>query len=234
MKDTTRLKKSRSKWASKAKARAAALRSMRKKLERRDHRINQLEKQLAAARSAKSGKEIIQVDRPITAQEVRVTCVFIVLFGVVSFRSVPRILSVLSCWLPNLKWIPHFTSVINWAMRVGLAKLSAIAKIATPWVALIDISIDEGTKKALTILRVPLDIMQLGRAITLADCACIGVIISEKWNGELVSQALEKVFENAGAPKAILMDGGKDLCKGVRLWKENTAPPLNLWVALLV
>lgn len=222
MKDTTRLIKSRANWREKAKAGTSKVRSLQRKIERRDKKIIHLQDQLAEMQTKILKPAVVEISSPIAAQEVRITCVFIVLFGVVSFRSVPRILTSLTHWLPALKWNPHFTSVINWTMRVGLAKLNAVGEMTKPWVALIDISIDEGTKKALTVLRVPLDIMANARAISLKDCTCIGVIVSETWNGELVAKALTSVFGKAGIPRAILMDGGKDLCKGVRLWKSET------------
>jgi hypothetical protein len=81
------------------------------------------------------------------AQQVRILCILITLDAVVSYRSVPRILQLLNLKTPlKLDWIPLFTSVINWSLRVGLGLLKQVKPIAKPWVAIIDHSIDIGTK----------------------------------------------------------------------------------------
>jgi hypothetical protein len=52
--------------------------------------------------------------------------------------------------------------------------------LSQPWLAIIDHSIDIGTKKVLVVLRVPMDILsKKGKAIQLKDCECIGLKISE-------------------------------------------------------
>jgi hypothetical protein len=77
---------------------------------------------------------------------------------VVSYRSVPRIIDLFDTTTPlALGWKPHFTSVINWTLRLGLGMLKQVAPIGKPWVAIIDHSIDIGTKKALVVLRVAMD-----------------------------------------------------------------------------
>ena len=95
----------------------------------------------------------------------------LVLQAVVSFRSVPRILALFRTEARlGIDWVPHFTSVINWTLRVGLGLLRQVAPIDQPWVAIIDHSIDVGTKKALVVLRVPLAALsQRGSAIQLGE-----------------------------------------------------------------
>jgi len=149
--------------------------------------------------------------------------VSLVLQAVVSFRSVPRILA-LFCTetLLGIDWVPHFTSVINWTLRVGLGLLRQVAPIDPPWVAIIDHSIDVGTKKALVVLRVPLAALsQRGAAIQLGDCECVGLTIAETVNGETVALQLEAIFQRSGTPAAITKDCDATLQKGVRLWMEN-------------
>jgi hypothetical protein len=121
--------------------------------------------------------------------------VLLVLQAVVSFRSVPRILDLLRTQaLLGLSWVPHFTSVINWTLRVGLGLLRQVAPIPPPWVAIIDHSIDVGTKKALVVLRVPLAALsQRGAAIQLGDCQCVGLSIADTVNGETVALHLQAI-----------------------------------------
>lgn len=151
--------------------------------------------------------------------EVRCLCITIVLFGVVSFRSVPRILSI---FFGFKEWIPHFTSVINWTLKLGLALLKEVAPISEPWIAIMDHSIDIGIKKVLVVLRVKLSALRHREsAITLKDCECIGIKIHEKSNGEIIANDLSGIFEKSGIPMAVLKDGGSDLARGVDLWQEQ-------------
>jgi hypothetical protein len=157
--------------------------------------------------------------------------VVVVLQAVVSFRSVPRILELLRD-LGQLKlgWVPHFSSVIHWTLRLGLAALRQVQPVAGPWVAILDMSIGIGVKKVLVVLRVALPALaQRGSAIRLEDCECIGLVVSEHSDGETVAGALSEIFARAGDPVAILKDGGTDLAKGVRLWRER-AGKKRVWV----
>jgi hypothetical protein len=138
----------------------------------------------------------------------------------VSFRSVPRILELFRTRARlGIGWVPHFTSVINWTLRVGLGLLEQVELVDTPWLAIIDHSIDIGTKKALVVLRVPLDALsRRGTAIQLEDCQCVGLRIAETVNGETVARHLQEIFMRSGTPAAITKDCDATLQKGVRLW----------------
>lgn len=145
-----------------------------------------------------------------------------VIEGIVSFRAVPRIWGVLR----RLGWIniqiPHFTSVIHWTLRAGMAIFNAISHMNDPWLAIIDCSIDIGTRKALVVLRVPLSALyQRESAIGLQNCECIGLKIATRWNGQLIKDALVEIFGKAGMPRGIIKDGGTDLNKGVQLYREG-------------
>lgn len=157
------------------------------------------------------------------ANKVRTLCVLLVLKAVVSYRSIPRILHLFNQNTPlTVPWIPHFTSVINWTLRLGLGVLKQVQPISQPWVAILDHSIDIGTKKALVVLRVPMDALSKKQsAIQLNDCECIGLKISEIVNGESTALELEEIFSRAGVPNAILKDCDYTLQKGVRLWLEK-------------
>lgn len=160
------------------------------------------------------------------AQQTQALCVLLVIQCVVSFRSVPRILRTIfgQSGSSSGYWIPHFTSVINWTYRFGLGLLRQVTPITTPWVAIIDHTIDIGTKKALVVLRVPLDALKRRQsAIRLEDCECIGLTVSEKVNGESLLVDLTAIFKQAGSPGAIIKDGDATLNKGVRLWTQTQA-----------
>ena len=159
-------------------------------------------------------------------------CILLTLNAVVSYRSVPRILELFKSKTNySVGWVPHFTSVINWSLRLGLGLLTQIQAIVKPWVAIIDHSIDIGTKKALVVLRVEVDALsKRGSAIRLEDCECIGLTVSDKVTGDTICLELEDIFSRAGKPVAIIKDRDATLNKGVRLWsdqQENPVPTID-------
>lgn len=128
----------------------------------------------------------------------------------------------------QLPWIPHFTSVINWTLRLGLGRLQEVKPITKKWIAILDHSIDIGTKKAFVVLRVEAEALsKRGQAIRLADCECIGLTVSEKVNGDHVAEELTTIFKQAGTPEAIIKDKDATLNKGVRLWAEKQSDTIH-------
>lgn len=156
------------------------------------------------------------------AREVRTLCILLVIQAVVSYRSIPRILDLFTVkTAPGLAWAPHFSSVINWTLRLDLGLLKQVKPSNQPWLAIIDYSIDIGTKRALVVLRVPVEALSgRGAAIQLQDCECIGLKVCEQVNGENIALDLVAIFSQAGKPEAIIKDGGHTPQKGVRLWSE--------------
>jgi len=224
---------SRDEWKSKATQRANENREHRKTEKRHQEKIAELKEQITALEKSNNKKKtfdntnIVEITQ---ATETRSFCILLVLNAVVSYRSVPRILSLFNSYTSlNLNWIPHFTSVINWTLRVGLGLMAQVYPTAEPWVAIIDHSIDIGTKKALVVLRVKMNALsQRGSAIRLEDCECVGLKICETVNGDTVAADLSEIFERSGLPDAIIKDCDATLQKGVRLCskKHKTTIPV--------
>jgi hypothetical protein len=162
------------------------------------------------------------------AEQVRVLCVLLVIEAVVSYRSAPRILELFKSKTAFIgQWIPHFTSVINWSLRLGLGLLNQVKPINQPWVAIMDHSIDIGTKKALVVLRVTVEALShRGTAICLEDCECIGLTVSDKVTGETIYPELDAIFARSGNPIAIIKDADATLQKGARLWSDQQEIPI--------
>ena len=164
----TRMTQSRDSWRVKAVGRALALREERRKtrtLEKRLASMHQRPRPAAPATPVQSA-EVIPL---FPVHRIRILCVMLALVAVLSFRSVPRALAQFQPFAALPMPTPHFTSVINWTLRVGLARLRSVAPIAEPWIALLDLSIDVGIQKVLVILRVPLSTLErTGTALTLA------------------------------------------------------------------
>lgn len=228
MKALARVGKSRDAWKRKAIVRGNKCRYLKRQLDASRARARLLQEQLRALEAERASTPATAravSDTPVIladAAEVRTLCVLLVIQAVVSFRSVPRILMLAR---PD-SWVPHFTSAINWTLRVGLAALQAVAPSTAPWIAVVDTSIDIGLSKLLVVLRIPLDALALrGSAIALGDCEVVGLKIRSTWTGETIAETLGEVFTKAGTPRAILKDAGRDLAKGTRLWRESSDRP---------
>jgi len=223
---------SRARWKDKAKRRGSRIRGLHKAATAHDTRrapdavtreeVRRLHAEIARLR-AERHPGTPAVAHTGSAMARRTLCVTMVIRGIVSFRAVPRLLAVFVPLLRTTVAIPHFTSVIHWTLRVGVALFQQVALTSGAWLAIIDCSIDVGTRKALVVLRIPLEALQTkGGAVGLHDCECIGLEVSHTWNGWLISTALGTIFGRAGYPVAIIKDGGLDLNKGIELLRVHT------------
>ena len=134
-----------------------------------------------------------------------------------SFRASSKVLRAFLLVGPRLiSWVPHFTTSIGWALRLGLHCLQqAQHPLDEPWVCVADCTIQIGCKKALIVLRVPVSALRMGRALTLKQVEVIGLCLGETWNGERVKTYLQSLFELCGWPSHVVSDCGSDIKKGI-------------------
>ena len=115
-----------------------------------------------------------------------------------------------------ISWVPHFTTGIGWALRVGLHCLQQAQRpLDAQWVCIADFTIQIGSKKALLVLRVPVSALSLGKALTLKQVEVIGLSLGETWNGDRVNTVLLSLFERCGWPSHVVSDCGSDIKKGI-------------------
>ena len=134
-----------------------------------------------------------------------------------SFRASSKVLSAfLLVGAGLISWVPHFTTSIEWALRVGLHCLQqAQCHLDEQWVGIADFTMQIGSKKALIVLRVPLSALRQGKALTLKQVEVIGLSLSETWNGERVKTYLVSLFKRGGWPSHVVSDCGSDIKKGI-------------------
>ncbi len=228
----SKLIRSREEWRKKAVQRAEQVRELKKAKRRYQNRIAELKTQLTELASKKNQPMVIErtdlsTQSPVTdlsqVEQVRVLCILLVIQGVASYRSIPRILKLFNAARGlTTAWVPHFTSVINWILRLGLGLLRQVKPMTQPWLAIIDHSIDVGTKKAMVVLRIPMRVLsRKDGAVQLQDCECIGLHISDTVNGDSIASELTDIFQQSGIPSAIIKDCDRTLNKGVNLWREK-------------
>jgi hypothetical protein len=135
----------------------------------------------------------------------------------ISFRASIKVLGALHVvGLGVISRLPHFTTGIEWALRVGLYCLQrAQRRIAEKWCCIADFTIQIGSKKALIVLRVPVSALKTGKALTLKQVEVIGISIRETWNGARVKMYLRSLFQRCGWPSQVVSDCGPDIKKGI-------------------
>lgn len=134
-----------------------------------------------------------------------------------SFRASSKVLrAFLLVGAGLISWVPHFTTGIGWALRLGLYCLQqAQRRLDEPWVCIADFTIQIGCKKVLIVLRVPVSAVSQGKALTLKQVEVIGLRLGETWNGDRVHTMLLSLFERCGWPSHVVSDCGSDIKKGI-------------------
>ena len=193
---------------------------LEKQLEETTKTIEQLKKKILPVETTKTVLPLNQINISINIQ---VISVYLFYKGLISFRAVPRSLEILFSYLHISIKTYHFTSVINWCLKLGLYKLKFLEPQVDEWTAIVDASIKWGGKKLLVVLRVPTHIMNgRSKALELKDVEVVGIYVKKVINGEIISELLQPLFSKIGNPTQILSDGGSDIAKGVRLLVESS------------
>lgn len=227
----SKLKQSRNKWKNAAVNRAKRERYLRKENNRIKKERDRYKKELKEAKKQlekQSGKKISPTP---SKEEVVYIALQLFLIAHISFRAVARVLEVIGAYL-GLAKTPCPQTIINWVIRLSIAKIQNIGQSAGPhmanassssgFICLIDISIGLGAGKILAVLF--LDArhhMRNEGAPTLRNVTCAAVATADSWTGETIADFLQKVIAVTGKPAAYLKDGGKDLDKAVRLLNER-------------
>src|SRR5204862_6084600 len=89
--------------------------------------------------------------------------------------------------------VPSFSTIRSWLLRVGHYALTRPLERSTPWLWLVDHTIQIGTQKILVILGCPMDHVPFGqRALQLCDLQLVALVPMEKYNAASVQPALEQ------------------------------------------
>jgi hypothetical protein len=121
--------------------------------------------------------------------------------------------------------VPSATSVRSWLLRVGLYQLQRPLDQADDWVWIIDHTVQIGDLKCLIIVGFRLGTWQQQEEHTLSyeDVELIGLCPVQTSTGEVVEKQLESAIARTGPPKLIVSDDGRDLHRGVALFRERHA-----------
>ena len=109
-----------------------------------------------------------------------------------------------------------------WILRLGLYELTRPKERADDWIWLVDYTIQLDSVQCLTVVGVRLqDWLQDRRPLEHHDLHFLLLQPSRESTGEDVRDELLRVAEMTGTPRAILSDGGRNLKKGITLFRET-------------
>ena len=147
----------------------------------------------------------------------------LVLKAATSLRAAGSVLDILRQRLPGLDSdTPCANTGRLWLLRVGLYELQRPKPRADDWVWLIDHTIQWGARKCLFVVGVRLDEWNLQRRpLSHQDLQLLALEPVEKSDGETVCRQLSELQQQVGTPREILCDGGGDLQRGVRLFRQQ-------------
>ena len=139
-----------------------------------------------------------------------------------SFRGAAAALALVAAGNPGSTpdGTPSPTAIRSWILRLGYAQLIRSLDASTPWVWLIDHTIQIGSTKLFVILGVRLDRVPFGvRALRSSDLQLVALVPMEQSNRHRVDEELQAAVARTGVPRQIVADGNRDLQDGITLFR---------------
>lgn len=152
-----------------------------------------------------------------------VACLTLLLQCRASLRGAADSMALMSRLLGEGDRSPSPTTVRTWILRVGLYQLNVSLTKADDWVWIVDHSVQIGQLKAMLIVGLRLSDWHQLEEKTLAydDVELVALDPVRTSTGEVVDEQLEKAIARTGLPRLIISDDGRDLHKGLRLFRER-------------
>ncbi len=130
----------------------------------------------------------------------------------IGFRPTEAALKIIFEWLGIETKIPSWSSIRNWACRVGVASLQQLPEQADDWIWMADHSNQIGTEKVLQILGIRAgDLPEYGQTLRREKMTVLAVIPGKDWKCDNVRSEYKKLAERMGAPRHLITDGATEL-----------------------
>lgn len=111
-----------------------------------------------------------------------------------------------------------YNSVRRWTLRLGYALLNQRLTKRSDWIYILDYSIQVGSHRCLLILGVSREqLMFEGYSVRHDQAKVLSIHLSSTHTGQDVYDCLQQCIGRTGVPWQIIMDGGPDIAKGVKL-----------------
>ncbi len=151
-----------------------------------------------------------------------------------SFRSISKIIGIVSIVLKLKMKAPSHVSIIIWVQKIGHYNLMKPKEKADDWIIIIDESIQLGQEKLLLILGIRESDVDFSRALKFIDMQPLVEISKDKWTGELISKELEKLKKKLGKISYAVGDYGSVIKKGLRLSEIRHVHDITHKLALII
>lgn len=112
---------------------------------------------------------------------------------------------------------PSHSTILTWVKKVGLFSVMKPIEKADDWILIMDESIDIGHERLLVIYGVRASKIEFNRALNYADLTIFLIKCGNHWNADNFKKELEDILRRCGNVKYIVADGGKAMCKGIRI-----------------
>jgi hypothetical protein len=144
-------------------------------------------------------------------------------------RRVAEVLALSWSWWADGSSVGTYYSVRLWLMRLGLYQLNRPKEQADDWMWIIDHTMMVGERKCLIILGIRQSAWNAkDRILSHEDVDIIDLQPVTESTGEVVYRQMEAATEKTGVPRAICSDDGRDLHRGIALFRE--AHPATVWM----
>jgi hypothetical protein len=139
-----------------------------------------------------------------------------------SFRGAAAALAVMALHLsPSLR-TPCANTIQSWVLRMGHFQLHRPLPPGADWAWLIDETLTIGPHKILAIVGCRLRDMPWGqRSLATTDLQLLHLAVLPRSTHETILPALQVAQERVGLPRVIVTDGGSELLKAIRLFREE-------------
>jgi hypothetical protein len=132
-------------------------------------------------------------------------------------------------WLGIEQKTPCWTAIRSWLQRLGIAMIQEPIERADDWVWMADHSNQVGVEKALVMLGTRASLLpEAGTALNHADVRVLTVEPGTQWKKEDMSNVYDKLAEQWGAPRAVLVDGAVELREGANCLKTRRSDTIVL------
>lgn len=147
----------------------------------------------------------------------------------IGFRAAERTLKVLA---QELNWnieMPSYSTIRNWASRMGVGELEDIFGKHEEALWMADHSAQIGSEKVLLVVGILVkDLPRPGETLCLDNIKVLAIIPGRNWKKEDVGREYKKLAERIGAPRYLLCDGATELSEPVAILEEFGKKPIVL------
>lgn len=144
-------------------------------------------------------------------------------------KRVAEVLTLNWSWWADGGSVGTYYSVRLWLLRLGLHQLNRPKEQADDWIWILDHTMQLGARKCLIIVGLRQAAWDAAdRCLRHEDVELIDLQPVTESTGEVVYRQMEAATAKTGVPRAIVSDDGRDLHRGIALFRE--AHPTTAWM----